>query len=60
MEESIPDEQAEVEEKINKLMEIEQADTLVIVIISNFTIKFYYKDKKLKIKITYKKLFYSK
>jgi len=41
MEESIPDEQAEVEEKINKLMEIEQADTLVIVIISNFTIKFY-------------------
>lgn len=41
MEESIPDEQAEVEEKINKLMEIEQADTLVIVIILNFTIKFY-------------------
>lgn len=32
IEESIPEEQAEVEEKIGKLMEIEQADTLVIVI----------------------------
>ena len=31
IEESIPEEQAEVEEKIAKLMEIEQADTLVIV-----------------------------
>ncbi len=31
IEESIPEEQAEVEEKISKLMEIEQADTLVIV-----------------------------
>jgi len=31
IEQSIPEEQAEVEEKIAKLMEIEQADTLVIV-----------------------------
>ncbi len=31
IEESIPEEQAEVEEKITKLMDIEQADTLVIV-----------------------------
>ncbi len=34
IEESIPEEQAEIEEKISKLMEIEQADTLVIVIYS--------------------------
>lgn len=32
IEESIPEEQAEVEEKISLLMEIEQADTLVVVI----------------------------
>lgn len=29
IEESIPEEQAEIEERITKLMEIEQADTLV-------------------------------
>ena len=33
LEASIPEEQSEIEEKIYKLLEIEQADTLVVVII---------------------------
>lgn len=42
IEESIPEEQAEIEEKISKLMEIEQADTLVIV---QFKLYYYFINK---------------